>query len=50
VPLYPVSPIVALVIASLALVAVTVYNPTLALIYFGLMALAFGAFKLLGKG
>lgn len=37
VPLYPLSPIVALVIASVALLAMTIYNPMLALIFFALL-------------
>lgn len=47
VPLYPFTPIVALVIASVALVAITVYNPMLAVIYLGILLLAFGWFKLM---
>ena len=46
VPLYPLTPIVALIIASVALVAITVYNPTLALIYLGILTLAFAWFKI----
>lgn len=46
VPFYPASPIVALVIASIAFVAITVYNPFLALIYFGILALTFIWFKI----
>jgi ethanolamine permease len=46
VPFYPVSPMVALVIASIAFVAITVYNPFLALIYFGILALTFIWFKI----
>ena len=45
VPFYPVSPIVALIIASVAFVAMTIYNPMLALIYFGILAVSFGWFK-----
>jgi ethanolamine permease len=45
VPLYPFSPIVALVIATIAFIAITVYNPFLALIYFGILALTFIWFK-----
>lgn len=37
VPLYPIFPAVALVIASVALVAMTIYNLTLALVYLGLL-------------
>ncbi len=49
VPLYPVFPVVALVIASASIVAMTVYNFNLALFYILLMALSFGIFKLLKK-
>lgn len=45
VPGYPVTPWLALVIAGVALLAITVYNPWLALIYFGLMAGAYGWFR-----
>ncbi len=45
VPLYPFAPIVALVIASVALVAITVYNFQLALIYVGILVVSFGWFK-----
>ncbi len=46
VPFYPITPIIALVIASVALVAMTIYNPMLAAIYVGLLAISFGWFKL----
>ncbi|MEM7367004.1 MAG: ethanolamine permease [Bacteroidota bacterium] len=46
VPLYPVSPLLALIIACVAFVAITVYNPWLALIYLGLLAGSYGWFKL----
>jgi ethanolamine permease len=49
VPLYPFSPILALVIAGVALIAVTIYNPWLALIYFGILGISFVAFKLVNK-
>lgn len=45
VPLYPLTPIVALLIASIALVAITVYNPWLAMIYLGILAVSFAWFK-----
>lgn len=45
VPGYPVVPAVALAIATVALVAVTVYNPVLALVYFGILAGAYGYFR-----
>jgi ethanolamine permease len=38
VPFYPAFPGIALVIASISIVAMTVYNPGLALIYFGVIA------------
>jgi len=37
VPLYPFSPIIALIIAVIALVSITIYNPVLALIYLGIV-------------
>jgi ethanolamine permease len=37
VPLYPVSPIIALIIASVALVAMIVYNLNLSLVFFGIL-------------
>ena len=46
VPFYPITPIIALVIASVALVAMTIYNPMLAAIYVGLLAVSFAWFKL----
>jgi ethanolamine permease len=49
VPMYPVFPVAALIIASMAIVAMTVYNFNLALFYILLMALSFGIFKLLNK-
>ncbi len=49
VPFYPFTPIIALVIASVALIAITVYNPVLALIYAGILAFAFGWFKLMNR-
>ena len=49
VPFYPVFPIVALVIATVALAAMTVYNPGIALIYAGLLAVMFAWFKIFYK-
>ncbi len=46
VPFYPLMPIIALVIASIALVAMTVYNPGLALIFVLIMAGSFGLYKI----
>ena len=45
VPFYPITPSIALVIAIIALVAMTIYNPMLALIYFGMLLLSYGWFK-----
>ena len=50
VPMYPVFPILALVIAAVAFVAMTVYNPIIALIYFGLLAVMYLWFKIFYKG
>lgn len=41
VPFYPLFPTVALVIASIALIAMTYYNPKLALIFFGIVGLSY---------
>ena len=41
VPLYPVFPILALSIATFSLIAMTVYNPTQALIFLGMMLITF---------
>jgi ethanolamine permease len=49
VPLYPLAPVVALVIASVSLFALTVYNRQLALIYFGILILSFIAYKTIKK-
>jgi ethanolamine permease len=49
VPFYPLSPIVALVIAAVAFLSITIYNPWLALVYFGILAVAFGWFKVFYK-
>ncbi len=46
VPWYPVFPAVALTIATVALVAMTIYNLTVALVYFGILAIAYAYFKL----
>ncbi len=37
VPMYPATPVVALVIAVIALISITIYNPILACIYFGIV-------------
>ncbi len=49
VPLYPLFPVTALVIAVCSLIAITVYNFNLSLFYIFLMALSYGFFKLLKK-
>ncbi len=49
VPLYPVFPIIALVIASFSFIAMAVYNELLALIYFLLLGLSFTVFKIAKK-
>lgn len=46
VPMYPVFPITALIIAVVSFVAMTIYNWKLALIYFLLIGVCYGAFKL----
>lgn len=48
VPLYPLSPIIALVIASVAFVAIAIENPWLALIYLGILAGSYTWWKLAG--
>lgn len=45
VPLYPAFPIVALIIAVVSFVAMTIYNKELALIYFILLGICYGCFK-----
>jgi ethanolamine permease len=45
-PYYPLFPTIALVIAVIAIISMSVYNPMLAGIFFGLMAVAFGAYFL----
>lgn len=47
VPFFPVTPIVALVIASIAFIAITIYNPILALIYFGILGIAYIWYKVI---
>ncbi|HXB29723.1 MAG TPA: ethanolamine permease [Puia sp.] len=49
VPMYPVFPITALVIAGISITAMVFYNLNLALFYILLMALSYGFFKLLKK-
>jgi ethanolamine permease len=49
VPLYPISPIIALVIATAALIAMIIFNPLLAGIYALFMITAFTLFKILKR-
>src|SRR5439155_7190118 len=46
VPMYPVFPVIALIIAVVSFIAMTIYNGKLALIYFLLMGICYGCFKL----
>jgi len=46
VPMYPVFPIIALVIALVSFIAMIIYNLKLALIYFLLIGICYGCFKL----
>mgnify|MGYP002634015345 CR=1 FL=1 len=48
-PLYPIFPAVALVIAAVALVSMTVYNPKIALIYVAILAATYVLFRLLNR-
>ena len=50
VPAYPWFPIIALVIASISLVALTVFNPWLAALYIVIVLVAFVVFRLSGEG
>lgn len=49
VPLYPILPIIALLIGLLSLIAMSYYNPILALWYFGAIALGYLLFKIFYK-
>ncbi len=49
VPMYPAFPILALVIAAVAFVAMTIYNPWIALVYFGILAVMYIWFKVYYK-
>lgn len=46
VPFYPLSPVLALIIAIVSLISMTYYNFDLALIYFGLLVVSFVGFKI----
>jgi len=50
VPLYPIFPITALLIALVSIIAMTIYNPRLAWVYFGLMGISFVLFKIIKPG
>jgi ethanolamine permease len=45
VPMYPVFPITALIIAIISFVAMTIFNLELAIVYFVIMGICYGAFK-----
>jgi len=47
VPFYPFTPAIALIIASFSFVAITIYNPGLAIIYFGILIVSYIWFKLI---
>ena len=49
VPFYPLSPFLALVIATFSIIVMTYYNFKLALIYFGLLLVSFLIFKILKR-
>lgn len=46
VPMYPFFPVTALVIATISFVAMTIFNLELAVIYFVIMGICYGAFKI----
>ncbi len=49
VPMYPAFPVIALVIAIISFVAMTIFNVELAVIYFGLIGICYTAFKMFKK-
>ena len=49
VPMYPLFPITALVIAIISIVAMIYYNRMLALVYFLILGVSYGAFKLFSR-
>jgi ethanolamine permease len=49
VPMYPLFPITALVIAVISFVAMTIFNWELAIIYFAIMGICYGVFKVFKK-
>jgi ethanolamine permease len=48
-PMYPVLPVIALVIGAVSLIAMSLYNWQLALVYFALLGVSFGLFRILAK-
>lgn len=48
-PFFPYFPVIALIIATVSFIAMAIFNTQLALIYFLLMGICFGLFKLLGR-
>ena len=49
VPIYPLFPITALIIAIISFVAMTIFNLELAIIYFAIMGICYGAFRICKK-
>jgi len=49
VPFYPLTPIVALIIAVISFLSVMIYNPIIALIYFGIVGVTYSWFKMMQK-
>ncbi len=49
VPMYPIFPAVALLISSICLVAISIYNVKLAIIYFGIIGLSYVWFQFIAK-
>jgi len=49
VPMYPAFPIIALLIAVFSLIAMTIYNLKLALVYFLIIGICYSAFKMFGS-
>jgi ethanolamine permease len=49
VPLYPVFPVIALIIAAVSFIAMTIFNLELVIIYIVILGICFGAFKIFKK-
>ncbi len=49
VPFYPLTPMIALVIASVAFLAISIYNPFLLMVYLGLLLVSYGVFRVSRK-